>query len=169
MKQYAMASELDVSEWINVAQPVHLQALRGRVVVIAVFQILCPASVSYGIAQAIGIHNRFPARDTAVLGLHSLVAHRSVMTPAALHAFVQEYHIPFPVGADRLPEGQGMPHTMQAYGLKGTPSLVVIDRQGRLRLKHFGRAEDLQVGALLGQLLDEPVPRAATVVKGRAA
>lgn len=161
MKHYTMAPEWSVSEWINVAQPVSLQALRGRVVVVPVFQMLCPGSVSHGIPQAISIQNRFPARDIAVLGLHCAFDEPSVMTPAALRAFVKEYRVPFPVGMDQAPDEPGMPRTMQAYGLKGTPSLVVIDRQGRLRLKHFGRAEDLQVGALLGQLLDEPVPRAA--------
>jgi len=30
----------------------------------------------------------------------------------------------------------------QAYGLRDTPSLVLIDMLGRLRLSHFGRMED---------------------------
>jgi hypothetical protein len=159
MKQYAMATELTVSEWINADQPVRLQDLRGRVVCVSVFQMLCPASVSQAIPQAISIHQRFPAKEMAVLGLHSMFTHAAAFTPAMVRAFVQAYQIPFPVGLDKAPEGPGLPRTMQAYGFKGTPSLLIIDRQGRVRLQYFGRAEDLQIGALLGQLLDEPAPR----------
>ena len=39
--------------------------------------------------------------------------------------------------------------------LQGTPSLVVIDGQGRVRLHHFGHLDDLRLGALLGQLVGE--------------
>jgi hypothetical protein len=45
---------------------------------------------------------------------------------------------------------------MQAYALRGTPSVVLIDRHGRLRLSHFGPADDLQVGVMIGQLIAEP-------------
>lgn len=45
--------------------------------------------------------------------------------------------------------------TMQDYGLRGTPSVVVFDRDGRFRLNHFGQIDDLQLGAAIGQLLAE--------------
>ena len=45
--------------------------------------------------------------------------------------------------------------TMQAYGLRGTPSLVLLDRQGRVRLQHFGSIDDLTLGAAIGGLLAE--------------
>ena len=54
--------------------------------------------------------------------------------------------------------------TMQAYALRGTPSLILIDRQGRIRLNHFGIIDDLQLGAIVGQLLTEtnaPIQTAA--------
>lgn len=44
---------------------------------------------------------------------------------------------------------------MQVYGLRGTPSLVIIDRQGFIRLDHFGSFDDLQIGVLLGRLVSE--------------
>jgi len=45
--------------------------------------------------------------------------------------------------------------TMRDYGLRGTPSVVVFDRDGRVRLNHFGQIDDLQLGAVIGQLLAE--------------
>ena len=40
------APELLVERWFNTDQPLTLAGLRGRVVVIAAFQVLCPNSVS---------------------------------------------------------------------------------------------------------------------------
>ena len=57
---------------------------------------------------------------------------------------------------------------MAAWNLQGTPSLVVFDRAGRLRLKHFGRLDDLPLGAMLGQLLAQPTAQEAFVDEDRS-
>jgi hypothetical protein len=44
---------------------------------------------------------------------------------------------------------------MQAYAMQGTPTLILIDRQGRLRRKHFGLLDDLRLGAEIATLLAE--------------
>jgi len=44
---------------------------------------------------------------------------------------------------------------MQKLNLQGTPSLVLIDKAGEIRLTHFGRLSDMQVGNMIGQLLME--------------
>ncbi len=151
-----LAPELEVSEWINAAKPMRLADLRGRVVVIHAFQMLCPGCVSHGIPQAISIHNAFSRDDVVVLGLHSVFEHHAVMGPEALKVFMHEYRIPFPVAIDQAEPGSHIPCTMKTYALRGTPSLIVIDRQGVMQLNHFGRADDLSVGALLGQLIAQP-------------
>ena len=46
-----------------------------------------------------------------------------------------------------------IPLTMQAYELGGTPSVVLIDRQGRIRLNQLGRVDDMALGALIGELM----------------
>ena len=50
---------------------------------------------------------------------------------------------------------------MGRFQLRGTPSLVVIDRAGRIRLNRFGQIDDLMVGATLARLIDEPHPQPA--------
>ncbi len=145
--------ELDVSEWLNTPEPIQLSELRGRVVVIHAFQMLCPGCVAHGIPQATAIHNTFAQEDVVVLGLHSVFEHHAVMGPEALKVFVREYRIAFPIGIDRALQGQAIPSTMQQLGLKGTPSLIILDRHGAIRLHHFGRASDMGVGALLGKLI----------------
>ena len=62
----------------------------------------------------------------------------------------------FSVGVDAYDPGRTVPITMGRYQLRGTPSLVVIDRGGRLRLNAFGQVDDLSVGAFLARLIDEP-------------
>src|SRR3546814_6971685 len=54
------APELDVVRWFNSA-PLTLAGLRGRVVVIGAFQMLCPGCVSESLPQLRRIHELFPA------------------------------------------------------------------------------------------------------------
>jgi len=146
---------LDVAGWVN-SEPVDLAALRGRVVVIEAFQMLCPACVSHGLPQAQRIHRTFDRREVVVLGLHTVFEHHDVMGPDALAAFVSEYKIRFPVAIDRPIEGRSIPATMGRYGLQGTPSTLLVDRSGRLRHVILGALDDLQLGVDLGRLLAEP-------------
>ena len=44
---------------------------------------------------------------------------------------------------------------MSAYRMRGTPTLILIDRDGRIRRHEFGRPDDLSVGASIGLLLAE--------------
>ncbi len=161
---YSPAPPLAVSSWLNTPEPLTLEQLRGRVVVLHAFQMLCPGCVSHGLPQAAGIHQSFDARAVAVIGLHTVFEHHEVMTPAALRVFAHEYRLTFPLAVDQPSEDDPLPRTMRAYGMQGTPTLVLIDALGRRRAQHFGAVSDLIVGAEIGRLLAEaketraPVP-----------
>lgn len=153
------AAEWDVETWLNTDSPLSLQDLKGSVVVVHAFQMLCPGCVSHGIPQAKAIHQAFPPGRVHVVGLHTVFEHHAAMTEIALRAFVHEYRIHFPIGIDRAdPRGNPIPLTMQAWRMQGTPTLFVLDREGRVRLHHFGKLDDLHVGAVIGQLLTEADP-----------
>ena len=147
---------LDVSEWVNSA-PVAPEALRGRVVVVEAFQMLCPGCVSHGLPLAQRLHAMFDSSELVVLGLHTVFEHHAVMGREALEVFLSEYRIEFPVAIDRPIAGQAIPATMQRYGLRGTPSMMIIDREGRVRQVAFGAVDELALGVYLGRLLAEPV------------
>ncbi|WP_426107636.1 redoxin domain-containing protein [Massilia sp. TSP1-1-2] len=149
------APELDIAAWRNTTVPLSLASLRGKVVALYAFQMLCPACVSHGIAQAKKMRATFPHDDVAVLGLHTVFEHHAVMGPAALDAFIHEYRIDFPVGIDRPSDSEPVPRTMAAYQMRGTPTLLLIDRTGMLRHHIFGVSDDMQVGALLAELIYE--------------
>jgi hypothetical protein len=93
-----------------------------------------------------------------VIGIHTVFEHHAVMNEQALQAFVSEYKIRFPIGIDRADGVHDVPMTMQEYGMRGTPSFLLIDRAGVLRQHHFGRIDDLRAGAMIGQLLAESIP-----------
>lgn len=144
-----------VSHWFNTPAPIELEQLQGRVVLLHAFQMLCAACVAHGLPQARRVHEAFADEAVAVIGLHTVFEHHEVMGPQALQAFIHEYRLPFPIGIDQADETGPLPLTMAQWGLRGTPSVVLFDRQGRARLHRFGVVDDLVLGAAIGQLLAE--------------
>ncbi|MGB3409768.1 MAG: redoxin domain-containing protein [Microthrixaceae bacterium] len=150
-----LAPELDVTRWFN-SPPLDLASVRGKVVLIEAFQMLCPACVSHSIPQAQRVQRMYPTDQVAVIGIHTVFEHHDVMGPDALEAFISEYRITFPVGVDRREGSERIPVTMGRLDLRGTPSQILIDRQGRIRASTFGMVEDLALGTQIGRLLAEP-------------
>lgn len=146
---------LAVSRWFNTPSPLTLERLRGRVVVLHAFQMLCPGCVSHGTPQAQRLHRMFGGGDVAVVGLHTVFEHHAAMTPVALEAFIHEYRLTFPIGVDEAGTDDPIPVTMARYGMRGTPTTIVIDRAGKLRHHHFGQVDDLALGLAVGALLAE--------------
>lgn len=156
-KPISTAPQLYVSQWFNTPAPLALGDLRGRVVAIHTFQMLCPGCVSHGLPQAIKLRETFAQDQLVVIGLHTVFEHHAVMGPEALEVFISEYRLQFPIGIDEPdPNGQ-IPKTMAAWGLQGTPSLVLLDRSGDIQLTHFGHIDDMALGAVVGQLLERPI------------
>ena len=153
--QHTNEFEFIASEWLNTAEPLTLSSLRGKVVVVHAFQMLCPGCVTHGIPQAGVINDIFPRDKVQVIGMHSVFEHHDVMTVKALKVFLSEYRVNFPVVVDKPSPKKPVPQTMLAWQLQGTPSLIIFDQGGKLRLKHFGRLGDMQVGASIAGLVNE--------------
>lgn len=148
------APELIVEKWFNTEKSLSLAGLRGRPVLIHAFQMLCPGCVIHAIPQARKVAQVFQKSDLAVIGLHAVFEHHAAMTPVSLEAFLHEFGIAFPVGIDKASENSPIPQTMAAYGFQGTPSTVLIDREGLIRYQGFGQEDDLALGFHLGSLLN---------------
>lgn len=155
IKPKIVAPPLDVSAWLNTAKPISLAELKGKVVVIHAFQMLCPGCVTHGIPQASTIDEIFRQQEVQVIGLHTVFEHHDVMTKKALSAFIHEYRISFPIAIDRPSASGAIPNSMANYQMQGTPTLIIIDKNGYIRLNHFGRMSDMQVGSIIGGLLAE--------------
>ena len=153
------APALAVSQWFNCPQPITLDGLRGKVVLVHAFQMLCPGCVMQAGPQVARIwqHYRQGPQDNrvAVFGLHTVFEHHDVMTPAALAVYLYEFRVPFPVGVDKAGIGGPIPQTMRTYRMQGTPTTLLIDAQGRLRKNHFGVQSDQSLIADIETLIAE--------------
>lgn len=163
VKHGMRAPELQVDTWFNTPEPLTLSALKGKVVVLHAFQMLCPGCVIHGLPQAASVAELYSTSDVQVIGLHSVFEHHNVMTAAALDAFIHEYRLRFPIAVDRPSPENPMPLTMRNYNLQGTPALVLIDKTGRIRFQHFGRLLDLQLGDLIGRLSMEAKGKSGSI------
>ena len=155
--------ELIVSSWINTDAKVTLAGLKGKVIVITAFGSKCKGSLNHALPQAARISKAFEADAVAVLGLHMAFDGKSDVTPVKLAAFAQKHGLTFPIGIDRPDKPQ--PATMVAYELQGTPTILLFDRQGRLRRHYLGQVDDLRLGAEIMALSIEPhnAPRDASI------
>lgn len=155
----AVAPPWRVAGWLNAAVPPTLASLRGRVVLVHAFQMLCPGCVQHGLPQLLRVRALFDPAELAVIGLHTVFEHHAAMGRVALEAFVHEYRLGFPIGIDEPAADGPLPATMRTWGLRGTPSLVLLDRDGMVRLHEFGVVPDLRLGATIAAAMQ---PRSAS-------
>ena len=202
------APEIQVAQWVQ-CEPVTLSALKGKVVLVEVFQVNCPGCFLYGLPEVIRLHDLYHEQGLEVIGLatafedyehntldnlQALVesgtvigeAHKALERSGELVDGKYRWQIPFAVGMDVvLPDeepvnddkileyakrlhpdvmqrrqeeqdyimkmteqylnGKTMKaETFELYNLKGTPSSILIDREGILRDVSLGSSEDLE-------------------------
>ena len=148
--------EWQTCAWFNTPGPLQLADLRGRVVALYAFQLLCPACRQHALPQAARLADSYDPAALAVVALHTVFEAHQRQDAAALAAFLAESGYTFPVGID-TPGPLWLPKTMESYGIEGTPSLLLIDRRGRRRLRRLGHINDYllipQLDALLAESL----------------
>lgn len=122
------------------------------------FQMLCPGCVQQALPQLKRVSESFDPEDVAVVGLHSVFEHHEAQgRREVLAAFLHENGLRFPVAIDQ-PGPDGIPLTFRSYAMQGTPTLLLIDRLGRLRMQRFGHIDDLRLGAAVASLAAENKP-----------
>jgi peroxiredoxin len=152
----AQAPEIAVSRWFNTDEPLTLAGLRGRPVLLHAFQMLCPGCVAHGTPQTQRAFDLFKHSDLQVIGLHTVFEHHAAMTPLSLEAFIHEYRLTFPIGVDEAAEGVPIPVTMGRYGMQGTPTSILIGRDGSIVHHGFGQQNDMALGAIIAAQLAAP-------------
>lgn len=144
------------SQWFNAEAPITLPELKGKVVVLHTFQMLCPGCVAHGTPQAQKAFKLFPRDEVAVIGLHTVFEHHEAMRPVSLKAFIHENRLSFPIAVDAENHDTfPIPATMAHYRMRGTPSLLLFDRTGALRRHSFGQVDDMALGAEIMALMRE--------------
>ena len=138
--------EFQASAWFNAETPPTIKDLKGKVVVLAAFQQHCPGSLRHGIPQAARLAASFSDDEVVVIGLNTPFEETKAQDKAALEKFVADHGLKFPVALDKT-NGKSLPKTMEAYEIQGTPTVLIFDRQGRLRRHYLGQVDDLRLGA----------------------
>ena len=88
------APEWSVSRWFNTgADAPTLALLRGKVVMLHAFQMLCPGCVQHAVPQSIKVAEVFAHTDLAVVGMHTVFEHHHAMGPDALAVYLPENRI----------------------------------------------------------------------------
>lgn len=147
--------EITASRWLNSDGKRSLKDEKGKVVVVAAWQLQCPGSLKAGLPQATRLRNVFDEKEVTVFGLHMPFEKFSEQTQGEVEKFLAATGITIPIALDK-PNGEGMPQTMKDYELQGTPAILLFDRQGRLRRHYLGAVDDLRIGAeVMGLLMEE--------------
>lgn len=139
--------ELSIAAWFNADPATTLASLKGKVIVLAAFQQHCAGSLKHGLPQAARIAATFSDDEVVVIGLNTPFENPETQDRAALEAFVAEHELSFPVALDKAGASGSLPETMEAFEIQGTPTVLLFDRQGRLRRHYLGQVDDLRLGA----------------------
>ncbi|NRF70942.1 redoxin domain-containing protein [Aquincola sp. S2] len=147
----APAPELaGLDAWLNTpgGAPLTIDSLRGRVVLLDFWTFGCINCVRT-LPHLRQWHQRYAERGLVVLGVHTPeFAHERPL--AALEAAVRRHALRYPIAQDN-----GF-KTWKAYGVQAWPTQVLIDRQGRIALRHIGEGDEAAIERRIEQLLDSP-------------
>lgn len=154
-KDYPAAPEWQISEWIN-SDPISLTDLKGKVVIVEFFQLWCPGCNRFSVPVMMEWERKYRDNENVQLvSIHTVFEGHSYQTPEKLRSYVKEKGIRHPVGVDAHTAGQHTPITMRRYRTRGTPEMAIIDKQGRIRFRHFGGFNDRAVEGLIEELVEE--------------
>jgi len=213
------APHIQVAQWVQ-GGPVNLDTLKGRVVLVEVFQVNCPGCFLHALPEVVHLHEAYHRQGLTVIGLATAFEDFDKNTLANLERLVEageligaplqqlgkagllqdnklDYTLPFAVGMDvltendievdedavrafiqsQLPGYENWPDerkqpvydkarayletrthralTFENYCLQGTPSSILVDRNGILRDVSFGYVNHLEplIRDLLSQVI----------------
>ncbi len=112
------APALDAQSWLNEADPIALEKLQGRVVLLCFWSESCESSVKK-LQQIEALHRRFKDRDFVIIGIHSADRGDKPVQPSS------DNMVTFPIMVD---SGE----TAKRYGVDALPCFFLIDKSGRV-------------------------------------
>lgn len=153
---YPAAPEWAISEWIG-GNPGTVASNRGKVILIDFFQLWCPGCNQFSLPLFERWQEKYGSRDDVlIVSIHTVFEGLSRQDPSKLKWFMKQKGFQHPVGIDAYAsDDEETPITMKRYRTRGTPQVVVIDKQGNLRFSRFGRFDPAPVEAMIDRLLEE--------------
>jgi len=105
-----------------------LSELKGKVVLVDFWATWCPPC-RYSIPHLIGLYAKYKDNDFIVLGI-------STEDKSTLDAYRNEIQIPYPILL-------GNNDVMKDYGIRAIPTMVIINKQGKISKKQVGFSPEL--------------------------
>jgi len=147
------APALRDGQWIN-SQPTTLENLRGQVVLVDFWTYGC-----YNCRNTLSTLKRFDKtyrdKGLTVLGVHT-PEFESEKIFANVQKAVEKHEIRYPVVTDVNGD------SWRAFDIEAWPTVVILDKQGRIRYSHIGEGAYEQQEAVIKTLLAENVDKTTT-------
>jgi thiol-disulfide isomerase/thioredoxin len=141
-----LAPVIASGEWIN-SEPVKLEALRGRVVLVDFWTFGC-----YNCRNTLPTLKRFDntyrARGLTIIGVHSPEFDREKRIDEVRRE-ISSLGIKYPVVTDNDYD------TWRAYNVEAWPTVVILDKRGRIRFTHIGEGLYQEQENIIKELLAE--------------
>ena len=142
----ATAPELAAGDWIN-SEPLKLNALRGRVVLIEFWTFGC-FNCRNTLPHIKDWDNRYREQGLTVIGVHS-PEFEEERNAENLRRQVVSLGIRYPVVSDNNYQ------TWNAYKVEAWPTVFLLDKQGRIRWMRVGEGDYDEAERLIQKLLAE--------------
>jgi thiol-disulfide isomerase/thioredoxin len=141
------APELTNTTWLNVAAPLRLADLRGKVVIVEMWTFGC-INCQNVMPSLKEWHNKYQDQGLVIIGNHyPEFGYEADLDN--LKAAIARFEIKYPVAQDN----DGI--TWRAYKNRYWPALYLIDKQGHLRYTHFGEGRYQETEQNIQALLEE--------------
>jgi thiol-disulfide isomerase/thioredoxin len=147
------APALDLSEWIG-ARPPALSDFKGKVVVLFFWAHWCPDCKIEGPILAT-LRERYESKGLAIVAptqRYGYVARGAAAPPDEELRYIVQVRDQFYPFLANLPVPVSVANH-QRYGVSSTPTVVILDRQGIVRLYHPGRLTEAELETHLRGLL----------------
>ncbi|MEK6283156.1 MAG: redoxin domain-containing protein [Acidobacteriota bacterium] len=156
--ELATAPDLTPGDWIN-SEPLKLKELRGRVVLIDFWTFGC-----YNCRNTLPFikdwHDRYRDKGLTVVGVHSPEFDYEKKVDN-LRREVASLGIHYPVVSDNDYQ------TWDAYNVAAWPTVVLVDKQGRIRWRHVGEGNYEEAERIIQKLLAEKETQSEDKSKAR--
>ena len=140
------APELQGTAWFNTPQPLSLADLRGKLVLLD-FWTYCCINCLHVLEDLKHLEEKYAGRPLAVIGVHS-PKFTNEDDPESVRQAIARYGIMHPVLLD------SQRRTWEAYGVRGWPTLVLVDPRGYVLGRVSGEGNRARLDAAIAQALD---------------
>jgi len=143
------APQWDVSEWHQLPAgktDLNIGDYQGKVLYLYFFQSWCPGCHSTGFPNLQKLHNKYkddPSVEFVVI--QTTFEGHGVNTANKLAPTAEKFKLPIPFGQSA---GEDTPPIMQKYRTRGTPWVILIDKNGQVQYNDFHLNPNQAVAAI---------------------